>query len=210
LSLRIEAKKLLPVESYELVTSANDTKQNKLTSFINNSAKKVSNRGLKRKSVDLHGPITIDLIAEQEREEKSREKLLKEKEKFETTNQMYLNDYKCFLDRLNSFVLPVKINLKQSKSELELERIKNMLDDWIFCTSRQNEIDADDLNIFKNYLFYLLLILKDYEKLTFILKIFKYLIKKNGSLEWVESYKEIVSQIQSDFYERFNATLLLD
>jgi hypothetical protein len=199
---------LLPVESYQLVTSANDTKQNKLTHFINNSAKKA--RGLKRKSVDFYGPITIDLIAEQEREERSRDKLLKEKENIARAKQMYQSDYECFLDRLNSFVLPAKVNLSQSESELELERIKNMLDDWIFCTSKQNEIDADDLQIFKNYLFYLLLILKDYEKLTFILRIFKYLIKKNGSFEWVESYKEIVSQIQSEFYERFNATLLLD
>ena len=48
------------------------------------------------------------------------------------------------------------------------------------------------------------------EKLNIIMRIFKRLIEKNGNVEWAECYKEILTFIQAEFYEKYNYTIKLN
>lgn len=125
---------------------------------------------------------------------------------------VYQTEYKCFKQKIAEFELPDHVNMNQQRHELKREKIKHLLSDWIFSTSRNQSIniDSDDLNVFKGYLFYLLNVRKQFEELYFILKILKRLIEKNGSFEWIEAYKELVTSIQSDFYLEFDSKIQLD
>jgi hypothetical protein len=151
--------------------------------------------------------VTIDL---------SNEDKEKNDQKFKQ-NEMYLKEcYEIFNRRIQMFELSDKINKTQTKTELELERIKSLLNDWIFWTSQlvnaasDSLIDQEDIDLFKNYLLYLLIYLNDFEKLNIIMRIFKRLIEKNGNIEWAECYKDILMTIQTDFYEKFNYTIKLN
>ena len=134
--------------------------------------------------------------------------------------EKYYKDYISFRNKLKNFE-----NERLIYEDSEIESIKCLLNDWIIWTSNKNlnemkysyfngknqqEIDSDDLLVFKNYLFYLLNVKKDFEKLRIIFKIFKRLILKNGSFEWIETYKEFSSSIQSEFYENYDFTINLD
>ncbi len=108
--------------------------------------------------------------------------------------------------------MPDYVSRFQSADELEKEKLKHLLSDWIFWTSRNriDSIDQDDLNIFRGYLIYLLITRRQLEKLVFILKILKRIIEKNGSFDWIEAYKELYTYIQSEFYVKFDSTIKLD
>jgi hypothetical protein len=131
----------------------------------------------------------------------------------ETKMSSLKQSYDAFKSRIDHFELSDKINqsIFRRKSELELEKIKCLLDDWIFWTSRTgstNEtIDQDDIDLFKGYLLYLMTERADLEMLCTILRILKRLIEKNGSLEWTDQFKEITTSIQSEFYEKFSSTI---
>ncbi len=154
--------------------------------------------------------VTIDLSGEN-----NGKNSIVEKEKSKH-NETYLKEcYTIFKRRIEMFELSDKINKTQTKSKLELERIKSLLNDWIFWTSQlvnssDSFIDQEDIDLFKNYLLYLLIYLNDFEKLNIIMKIFKRLIEKNGNIEWAECYKDILMTIQTDFYENFNYTIKLN
>ena len=140
---------------------------------------------------------------------------------------IYEKDFLIFDKKLND-IANTKINSKvfrPNSSELKLECAKHMLNDWIYFTSKNNnavscqantsrasasQIDAEDLQTFKNYLLYLLIVRRDLELLTLVFKIFKRLIQKNGSFEWIEAYKELQASVQAEFYEKFNSTIKLD
>lgn len=123
---------------------------------------------------------------------------------------LYKIDYDCFQTKLDNFELPIHINKKQSKQELEIEKIKHLLSDWIFWTGiKQEQIDTDDLHTFKSYLLYILNDLKDLEKLILIFKLFKRLVIKNGSTEWVDAFKDVYSSVQADFYTIYDSTFII-
>ena len=134
---------------------------------------------------------------------------------YESKKNIYENDFKFFRNRLVSFKSEERLNKSLLRGDAELENLKHLLDDWIFWTSRSNFdksnkrqiINDEDLLIFKGYLLYLLNVDKNLEKVTLILKIFKRLIEKSGSFEWIENYKEILASVQADFYEEYNSTL---
>jgi hypothetical protein len=137
--------------------------------------------------------------------------------------ETYKNGYLVFDKRLKR-IEATKINRTafQRESELKLECIKYLLNDWIYFTSKDtkctrlsskeinNQIDADDLQVFKNYILYLLHVSQDFEQLALIMRVYKRLIIKNGSLEWTETYKEMCSSIQGDFYEKYDSTIKFD
>ena len=135
--------------------------------------------------------------------------------KYACKKNLYKNEYKYFKDRVKNFKLEEELNENLSKSDAELESLKKMLDDWIFWTSKNNlsrsnrrdAISDEDVHIFKGYLLYLLNVDKNIEKLSIILRIFKRLIEKSGSFEWIENYKHILASVQTDFYEEYNSTL---
>lgn len=123
------------------------------------------------------------------------------------------SEYKYFRQKVSDFELPDYVNqTNRSKSELELEKIKYLLSDWIFWTSRNhsNVLDTDDFEVFKGYLLYLLNTKKQLESLCTILKILKRLIQTNGSFEWIEIYKDLCMLIQTDFYVEFDSSIKLD
>ena len=135
-----------------------------------------------------------------------------QKTKTVVENSEHRMEYKCFKQRISQFQLPDHINKSQTKQELELEKIKYLLSDWISWTSRSSSdlIDSDDLKIFRGYLFYLLSVRKQLEMLAFIMKLLRRLIEKDGSFEWIEAYKDLYSSIRTDFYIEFDSTLLLE
>ena len=45
--------------------------------------------------------------------------------------------------------------------------------------------------------------------MVLILKLFKRLVVKNGSMEWVDSYKDVYSSIQADFYAMYDSVFNL-
>jgi hypothetical protein len=203
----LKEKRLLNSDRYILQTSAHDKAQNKLTGFDSklNTIEKdklyEENRALDHSSVDLtNSPPpppppsgSAVSIAQQQQHIKNK--------------SQYEKSYKFFRGRLKNF----KSNETLNKSDTELENLKHLLDDWICWTSKsttkQQAISDGDLFVFKGYLFYLLTVEKNLEKLNVILKILKRLIEKSGSFEWIEFYKEIVATMQADFYEEYNSTL---
>ena len=126
-----------------------------------------------------------------------------------TVDSIYQKDYDCFQNRINNFELPDNINKKQPAKEIDFEKIKHLLDDWIFWTTNSSNLDVDDLQIFKGYLLHVLNHFKDLEKMVLILKLFKRLVVKNGSMEWVDSYKDVYSSIQADFYAMYDSVFNL-
>ena len=161
-----------------------------------------------------------------------RDSPFEQADSFHNALPQYEQEYKCFNEKLSMVQLPTQINLNQSKSELKKERIKFLLHDWILWTSSHSEptahakldrslltnvsffqeaaIDSDDLDIFKGYVLYLAAKKRNFEMVLYIIKIFKRLIKKYGSFEWVNSFREISSSIQSEFYEQYDSVLDLD
>ena len=120
-------------------------------------------------------------------------------------------EYKCFKQKIAEFELPNHVNKSQSRDDLELDKVKHILSDWIFWTTRHtNAIDQEDLEIFTGYMFYLLNHRRQLEKLSLILKVLKRLIQTNGSSEWIEIYKDLCGAIQTDFYVEFDSTIKLD
>ena len=188
---------ILYLSKHEFYLDINEKSPNVITS----KKPKPQNLNLRRSIV------TID-ISNEDREKN----LILSDQKFQQ-NEMYLKEcYEIFNRRIKMFELSDKINKTQTKMELELERIKSLLNDWIFWTSQlvnasDSLIDQGDIDLFKNYLLYLLIYLNDFEKLNIIMRIFKRLIEKNGNIEWAECYKDILMTIQTDFYEKFNYTI---
>lgn len=141
-----------------------------------------------------------------------KEKLQTPKTKPSVENSEHRKEYKCFKQRISQFQLPDHVNKNQSKKEIELEKIKYLLSDWISWTSRRTSdfIDSDDLQIFRGYILYLLTVRKQFEMLAFIMKLLRRLIEKDGSFEWIETYKELYSSIRTEFYIEFDSNLLLE
>jgi hypothetical protein len=137
--------------------------------------------------------------------------------------QKYTRNYIVFDRRLRK-IEAEKINRAAfiREPELKLECIKHLLNDWIFITSKDakcgkvsrldtnSQIDADDLQVFSEYLLYLLHERKDLGQLALIMRVFKRLILKNGSLEWTETYKEVRASLQAGFYEKYDSTIDFD
>lgn len=147
-------------------------------------------------------------------EEPAEEKEIKKQDS--NSNKKHYEDYKCFKAKLLNFK---SLDKCLTKSEIEIECLKNLLDDWIFWTSKNTNlnksnkielINDEDLSVFRGYLFYVLNISKDFEKLALIMRVFKRLIQKNGSLEWIENFKEIKTALQTEFYEKHNSTIKFD
>ena len=156
-------------------------------------------------------PELIDLTQspesiEQMLNEIERDHCDEQQQQRETSLREYEREYLCFEERINRVVLPERINRNQSSSDLKYERIKCLLKDWIFWTSnattgnKQQEIDGDDLEIFKGYLLFTLVQIQNNELIGLVMRTFKRLAKFYGSFEWIKSYKEIEKAIKSEFY----------
>lgn len=140
-------------------------------------------------------------------------------------------DFKAFQRRLNQFS---KQTRESRLDEVEIERVKLYLDDWITTTSsnldpeisvfympvdvendnddennvdQQSSISPRDVRVFRNYLLYLLAVSRDLEKLSVVIKIFKRLAYKCGSPDWISIYQDVVSTVQSEFYIKYDHTL---
>ncbi len=189
----IKEKRILATDNY-LVITKHDKNQNKLSFKTKNSprihaAKKTQYPACKRTKLSK-SPV---------------------KEKAPVLPN-YSDEYKCFKQKIEEFKLPDHVCKFQHADELEKEKLKHLLSDWIFWTSRNkaDDIDHEDLNIFRGFLIYLLNTQRQLEKLAFIFKILKRLIEKNGSFEWIETYKELYTSIQSEFYIEFDSTIRFD
>jgi hypothetical protein len=177
-----------------------------------NSPNTISSKKYKPQNLNSRKSIvTIDLSSEDREINKIEENAINKR------NEIHLKEcYDIFKRRIDVFELSDKINKTQANSDLDMERIKSLLNDWIFWTSRlvnntsDSLIDQDDIDLFKNYLLYLLIYLNDFEKSNLIMRIFKRLIEKNGNIEWAECYKDILMTLQTNFYEKFNFTIKLN
>ncbi len=184
-------------------------------------SKNLASRPLKRKSFCDNEPDVIDLSDSPDSQTEFNN--FSDRNSKSSAKEAYSKDYFVF-DRRLQRIEEDKINRAAFKrdSELKLECIKYLLNDWIFFTSKDttcshlssreinSKIDADDLLVFKHYLMYLLHVSKDLEHLVLIMRVFKRLILKNGSLEWTETYREMCASIQADFYEKYDSTIKFD
>lgn len=197
----IKEKRILSTDKYLVIRL--DKNQHKLTFLPRNSPSvkidpKTPRSALKRKS----SHFTLQKIEAPKILEPSLSK------KINVPNQ---REYKCFKQKIAEFELPNHVNKSQSRDDLELDKVKHILSDWIFWTTRHtNAIDQEDLEIFTGYMFYLLNHRRQLEKLSLILKVLKRLIQTNGSSEWIEIYKDLCGAIQTDFYVEFDSTIKLD
>ena len=187
-----------------------DKNQNRLTNFISKTS--------------ITETDTNERIVKRKRDESRDSKFSNVKEKQEKRRiveeiKPHQENYDLFVEKLNNLRLPEYVNKKGFKrSELELERLKCLLNDWIFWTSKDKQkcslnleqIDPEDLDIFSGYLHFVLNVKKDLEKLSLTLKIFKRLVEKNGSNEWISAFKEIFYSLQSEFFQQYDSTIKLD
>ncbi|RMZ95065.1 DNA repair REV1 [Brachionus plicatilis] len=156
----IRAKKLLNIENYLLITSANDKAQNKLTNYINNDILKKEGK-FKRKSENIE---FIDLSQSPLRENIENNRLQ------DNDGEKYLKDYLDFKEKLEKFkcITNSSVNIKNLNNyDKKIEWLKNFLNDWIIWTCCKNhleknlmnrqQIDQEDVSKFQNYLSYTLL-----------------------------------------------------
>ena len=127
----------------------------------------------------------------------------------------YEDEYKTFVNKIETFINKSKVGGEASANcdDDDIDAIKRLLDDWIFWSAnllKAKSIDDDDIQIFKGYLLYLLIKIENIEKLFLILKLFKRLVIRNGNTEWIRHYKNINEEIQSEFYQKYDATLQID
>jgi hypothetical protein len=132
------------------------------------------------------------------------------------------------------FIKKIKFNgtckKEEHSSDCELECVKNYLHDWICwstknlaemsscyfdesqsCDSDQDEkVNTVDIQVFTNYLLYLLHVSKNLEMLVIILKVFKRLAYKSGSFEWISICDNTLATVQSDFFIKYDLTLELN
>lgn len=119
-------------------------------------------------------------------------------------------DYQVFIDRINHHFQKQNSEANVDKESSELQAIRIILQDWITWSSSiliDKSINEEDLIIFKNYLLYLLRDVQKIDKLQKILRMFKRLIKENGSKYWIHEFKLIYNEIQGNFYEIYGCTL---
>ncbi|CAF0836831.1 unnamed protein product [Brachionus calyciflorus] len=213
----IKAKKLLSIDNYLLITSVHDKAQNKLC-FSNKKAN-IKEESKSKKNISS---AYIDISKSPVRENDDV------KNEIEGAIEKYSKDYKLFQAKLKQFQATsmTSSQIKNlNKKEARVELVKSFLNDWILWTSNKNctdikysyfgrenqqDIDNEEIQIFKNYLFYLLLVKEDLEMVRLVLKIMKRLIQVYGSFEWTENFKDLSSCIQSEFFEKYDVTLNLD
>ena len=136
----------------------------------------------------------------------------------ETIETAVGNTQPCYLEKFKKFNMSLE-NYKNRNStngleeDIDLNAIQHVLGDWICWSSNlvnKQFIHDEDVDVFKGYLFYILNISRDFDRLLVIMKLFKRLITINGCLKWVFIYKQISSEIQADFYLAYNNVLQLD
>lgn len=174
-----------------------------------------------------HEPILIDLCESPKPLVESTEPD-KTQQESKTNDQIY-QDYIKFTNKLKNVRADEKASShniinKHRPVELELERIKIYLHEWICLTT--NNIDEMsgiyfnpnstntnvelDIHVFANYLLYLLSVSKNLEMLTIIMKIFRRLVYKNGSFEWISAYDNTLATVQREFSKIYHFNLELN
>lgn len=176
------------------------------------SKPKVDNQTKKLENEEV---ILIDDEPEKTKEKSSLKDEINEKLDF-------IPNYECDYNNFNEKIKEIlsKSNGNSSYVEnnklfkQEIDCIKFILNDWIYWSSNLNRNDTtlfnNDLLVFKGYLLHLVNYNEHLEKLEIILKLFKSLIIKYGSSDWVHFYKQVHDEVQAYFYQKNNALLDID
>ena len=129
----------------------------------------------------------------------------------------YEKDFNLFMKKIESIAkkkkrcLKKEGNLDQDFIIEEIDCIKFILNDWICWSSvfnkRNKFLFDDELYVFKGFLLYLVNFDKYLECLEVILKTFKALIIEYGSTDWILFFKQVYTEVQTLFYEKYHACL---
>jgi hypothetical protein len=122
----------------------------------------------------------------------------------------YTKDFEIFHSKIEEKKATIK---NCTAGDREVEAIKLIMDDWIYFTSNllnSRAVNEDDWQLFKGYLLYLVNEKKNSDFVVVVLKLFKRLVIKNGSKQWIKVYGKICKEVQTDFYQKYNALLKID
>ena len=135
-------------------------------------------------------------------------------------NNSYEKDFKMFkfeVERILKMKTKYAKDVEKDENFIfkEIDCIKFILNDWIYCSSNLSQefkmyLFDNDLYVFKGFLLHLASSDLYLEYLETILKIFKQIIIKNGSFDWILFYKQVYDEIQAIFYDKYNAILDID